>query len=245
MKKFLPLIIFGLGALLFIGVFIVKSRGGAKATPEPGDDEVVAEIPFEKRPFVSLTPTADGHWLKLKIENMKVDGAATLDYLLEYIVADGRPQGTGGEIELEGENVIERELLLGSESSGKYRYDEGVEKGTLALRFRNDKGKLVGKLATDFHLQTGVTDLGTVDYAFTYNLNKSSKDYFVSMDTFGVPSGFAGEPAKGPFGIFASSTTAHPGSHNLDGSVSLWDGTKWVSLEDKDSPDLGVFISSK
>ena len=63
----------------------------------------------------------------------------------------GIQQGVPGTAKLDGGD-IERKMLLGSESSGKFRYDEGVKGGTLTLRFRNSKGRLIGKLSTEFTL---------------------------------------------------------------------------------------------
>lgn len=147
-KKYLPLILIGVGILVLVGAFLfVKNskKGGVD------EEENVKEIPQEQRPLVSLTPTSDGHWLKLKIEKIKVEGATSLDYELLYSLPDGRTQGVPGTVKIDGSDIV-RDLLLGSESSGKFRYDEGVTGGTMTIRFRNGKGKLIGKLSTKFTL---------------------------------------------------------------------------------------------
>jgi len=151
MKKLLPFIIFFLGIAVVLGaIFVVKSRGVTNLVVD--EEQGLADIPAEKRPIVSLTPSSDGHWLKLVVGNLVFD-ATTLDYELLYEVSDGRPsQGVGDSVKLEDIDKLERDLLLGTESSGKFRYDKGVKKGTLTLRFRNENGKTVGKLKTDFTL---------------------------------------------------------------------------------------------
>lgn len=241
MKKFLPIIIFAVGFLVFVGGFIfVRSRQSSPSATPSSQDEPVADIPFDKRPFVTLTPTSDGHYLVLNIENIKVDNASVLDYELLYQVADGRTQGVPGSIKLD-ESKIEKELLLGSESSGKYRYDEGVETGTLTLRFRNDKGKLVGKLATDWHLQSNTKELASVDGNFQFVLDSSPKGvYFVTMQTFGVPQmpeGFAASNNKTVYGIFSSDGDMYSGTPNIDG-VQYWDGSVWRT----ENFDTGVYL---
>lgn len=167
MKKYWPIIAIVAGILVVAAVYFLVIKG---KTANNGDvnqeDEIVAEIPEGQRPMASLIPSMDGHWLKLKVEDIKVAGATSIDYELLYKVGDGRTQGVPGTIQLKGATSIERNLLLGSESAGKFRYDDGVESGSLTLRFRNSSGKLLGKLSTD------------------WTLSMSGKNYTVSMDTF-------------------------------------------------------------
>ena len=178
MKKLLPFIIFFLGIAVVLGaIFVVKSRGVTNSVVE--EERGLAEMPDEKRPVVSLTPSSDGHWLKLVVSNLVFD-ATTLDYELLYEVSDGRPsQGVGDSVKLEGIDNLEKDLLLGTESSGKFRYDKGVKKGTLTLRFRNENGKTVGKLKTDFtldELEDGVFSV-TMN---SFGLKNETKTFFSS-----------------------------------------------------------------
>lgn len=167
MKKYWPIVALLAGILVVAGVYFFVIKGGSKTSDNMSEeDQSVAEIPQDQRPSASLIPSMDGHWLKMKIEGIKVQGAASMDYELLYKIADGRTQGVPGTIQLNGQTSIERNLLLGSESAGKYRYDDGVESGTLTLRFRNSSGKLLGRLSTD------------------WTLSMSGKNYTVSMNNF-------------------------------------------------------------
>lgn len=167
MKKYLPLIILGVGILfvIIVGSLLYKSIKSKTAVNSDGESTVV-EIPSEERPYVSLTPTSDGHYLNLLISDIKVKKATSMDYLLVYSTSNGGQQGVPGTIQLTG-NDIDKKLLLGSESSGKFRYDAGVTGGNLTIRFRNSSGKLIGKLET----------------TFSFNSLEKGK-YVVSMDTF-------------------------------------------------------------
>src|SRR3972149_8163539 len=162
MKKFLPLIFLLLGVLVLVGVFFLIK--GKKEVPQD-EEEKVPEIAFENRPITSLTPSEDGHWLKLQIDKVKIK-AKSLDYELLYKLPDGRTQGVPGTVDLSSTTKIERDLLLGSESSGKFRYDEGVEEGTLTLRFRNSKGILTAKFLTEFSLISDTKTLSSIDGKF-------------------------------------------------------------------------------
>ncbi|MDP3994987.1 MAG: hypothetical protein Q8P91_04085 [bacterium] len=210
MKKYLPIALFLFGVLVLVGVYFLVIRKPAKAPAEETSSQI--EVSLEDRPIVSLTPSEDGHWLKLGIDKIKID-AKSLDYELLYDLPDGRTQGVPGTVALEGQSKIERDLLMGSESSGKFRYDEGVELGDITIRFRNGKGKLLIKFATKFHLQSGVKELTSTDDIFSFIFDrKPSKIFFVTMETFGLPKGSVSSATSGPYGIFTSGTSLPSGS---------------------------------
>lgn len=217
MKKYLPVVLLLVGIGVFVAVYFLVIKKPVMAPA--GETSSQIEVSLEDRPVVSLTPSADGHWLKLSIEKIKID-AESLDYELLYDLPDGRTQGVPGTVALAGQSRIERDLLMGSESSGKFRYDEGVEEGDLTIRFRNDKGKLLVKFATKFHLQSGSKNLTSVDTKFSYTFDKRpGKAFFVTMETFGLPAQ-AGVPeglvssitSAGPYGIFTSDASLPSGS---------------------------------
>lgn len=244
MKKYLPLILFAVGLLVLGAVFYFIARS-TKETSAPEEEEALMEVVLADRPVASLTPSDDGHWLTLKIEKIKID-AVSLDYELLYSLPDGRTQGVPGSINLKSAGDIERKLLLGSESSGKFRYDEGVEEGTLTIKFRNDNGKLVAKFSTKFHLQSNTKEISSVDGKIKVTLSKTPvKTFFVTMETFGV---YADPPASlrvGPWGVFSSGTAKISGKVDLGSTKVLRaSGTKWEELTSGVTTDLGIFIGT-
>ncbi len=241
MKKFLPIILLVLGVLVFVVVFFVVR--GKKKKALPTEESALIEVSLDDRPVVSLTPSEDGHWLTLKIEKIVID-ADSMDFELLYQVPDGPTQGVPGSVDIAGKNSFEAELLLGSESSGKFRYDEGVSEGTITLRFRNEKGKLLIKFKSDFHLQSDTKNLSSVDEKFSYTLDDNYHDFYVVMETIGVPKEISGDVKSGPYGIFS-----YPREEKFNGEVSLdgdskflWTGTKWEDLENDNSSDIGIFV---
>jgi hypothetical protein len=218
-KKSLPLIFIGAGliALLLVVFFVAKGMKGGTATPTP-EDANVPDLPQAEWPVVSLTPTSNpqvsgslGHWLDFKVQKINVSGAVSMDYELVYNTTDGGQQGVPGTVKLDGTD-IDRPLLMGSESSGKYRYDAGVEQGTMTLKFRDASGKLIGKLSTDFHLQTGITTLTSTDGKFTYELDKIAKNvFFVTMKTFTDPAASMVVISQNGYSVFASDGKPHTG----------------------------------
>lgn len=111
-KKLLSILAIGIG---IVAIFFLLMRGGGNVK-------------------ATLMPTDDRHWLKLNVNG--IDPKATsMEYELLYELPDGRTQGVPGKIDLNGETTFERDILLGSESAGKYTYDLGVDFGSLTLRF--------------------------------------------------------------------------------------------------------------
>jgi hypothetical protein len=217
MKKYLPFILIGVG-ILIIGIVIFAIVRGSKGKNEELVEENIPELPQSQWPVVTLTPTnnpdvkgSEGHWLDFKVQKINVPGAASMDYLLVYNTSDGGQQGVPGSVKLTGAD-LERKLLMGSESSGKFRYDAGVERGIMTITFRDEDGKSMGKLSTDFHLQSGVTELTSVDGKFTYTLDKAAKGvFFVTMFTFLEPNASDYVTWKDGYGVFASDGKPHAG----------------------------------
>lgn len=240
MKKQLPVIILLAGVVVVAVAFLAfRSRTPAGSTTE---DEG-PDLPVSQRPYTQLIPTDDGHYLNLIISNINVPNAASMDYELYYDTADNITQGVPGKINLDGKDKIERELLLGSESSGKFRYDQGVNDGTLTLRFRDKNGKMIGKVAGQWALLNNNRVLSSLDGKFSYTLNVISDAYFVVMPTFGVPSSTPAEVISGPYGVFSSSETGLDGVVDLSGNVYRYDSSSWQSVS-KSSTSIGVFVGT-
>jgi hypothetical protein len=216
MKKVLPIAV---GVLIVIGIIVgLLIKKGNTTNTAKEDDVASAPVLTEAQwPAISLTPTSnpdvsgsDGHWLDFKVEKINVAGAVTMDYLLVYSTSDGGQQGVPGTITLTGSDV-EKKLLLGSESSGKYRYDAGVEQGTMTITFRNSSKKMIGKLSTEFHLQSGVMELTSTDGMFKYTLDKVAKSvYFITMKTYAEPTTTT-VAWQNAYGVFASDGMPHTG----------------------------------
>jgi len=223
MKKYLPLVLIGSGVLVvLLAVFVVlrSLKSGTASTSSRNQTENIPQLPQSQWPVVSLTPTVDptipnslGHLLDFKVQKINIPGASTMDYLLIYNTTDGGQQGVPGTIQLTGADT-DKNLLLGSESSGHYRFDDGVSQGTITITFRDSTGKSMGKLSSDFHLQTGVIGLTSVDGKFSYNLDKLAKAvYFVTMPTFVQPTDSSSYVFwQNGYGIFASDGKPHTGS---------------------------------
>ena len=250
MKKYLPFILLFVGLLITICAFVFVRKAATKQASDGVDDEVV-EVPLEARPVVSLTPRSDGHYLDLKIIKLTALKASSLTYEFLYVVpGQDQPQGSAPTVDIKGKDDFITDLLLGTESSGKFRYDEGVEKGTLTLTFRNDQGKLLGKFSTGFSLSSSKDLISIPDGEFTISLDKTpKKEYFVVMETWGIPDSTPTTISKGPYGLFSSIDIK-----KLSGKVSMGGskifmhitGSLWEEFNDGSifDTDTGIFYGS-
>ena len=215
-KKYLPFIGLLVLVIVFLGGVFVIRKINQPVVSNIEEEESVPDLTEDQWPVVALIPGSDGHTLTLKVMDIKVKDAKSMDYELLYKADNGQglvTQGVPGSIQLNGQTTIERsDILLGSESSGKKRYDKGVENGTLTLRFRNGSGKLLGKVASDWHLQTGTTTLTSVNGEFKYVLSKAATGvWFITIKPFGTPKTSDVVVFSNGWAIYASDGKAYPG----------------------------------
>lgn len=250
MKRNLLIIValVGTAALAIGGFFFWRGRSAPQpAVPTPEPKGVLIETPLEERPYVTLTPSSDGHWLTISVSRIR--DASILEYELLYDTASGAIQGTINTVDLKGEISYSKEILLGSESRGHYKYDEGVTEGKLTIRLRGDKG--TRKFNSDFHLQQGVGELTSIAGKFKSTGKLSPSAFYITMLTIGLPREIEGEVVGGPYGVFTSGNTVVK-----NGRVALtlseeapsaklysWDGASWGE-EKKDVEIDGEKVSA-
>lgn len=235
-------------------LFVIFLLGGC--TPKknfPSSPQTLTPIPTKsiegsvlEKPFVSLVPTPDGHWVNLEVKNIK-PGTKSVDYELIYFAGDiGNKieRGVTGLIELKGETSFARKILFGSESCTvvcKYKYDENVSEGVLTLKLRSDSG--TEKFESAFRLQKGQEGkdgFTTGDGNFKFVSEKLlAKSYFLTISTIGLPEKISKKALSIPYGIFPSVSAKAEVSFKTDdqsAKILFWDGRKWQELQ-------GTFLS--
>lgn len=242
MKKYIHFIIFGFGivVMIIVGFFVFKN----KKIVEVEDDLSIPELAIKDMPFVSLIPDSEGHYLKLKIENINIEDAKTLEYNLLYQTENNVTQGVPGTVELK-QNSFETDLLLGSESSGKYRYDEGVQSGSLSLSFRNDSKKLVAKMSTNFSMLESPEKMSFSQELVNLEFQKNIKGFVLFMNTLGLPLPFEKNIVNGPYGIFSSAEIESGIKININNLLYRWnESTAWEKIDNPESIGAGIYVVS-
>lgn len=217
------------------GFWFWRGRQVKEPTPTKEPEGTLIETTLAERPLVTLTPTDDGHWLTIDVSRIR--DADSLEYELLYNTESGATQGSINTVSLKGETSYSKKILLGSESSGKFKYDEGVTQGTLTIRLRGGPG--TRKFVTEFHLQQGDDELTSIDEKFSLTGSLLPTDFYVTMMTIGLPGEFENEVIVGPYGVFTSGTaTVKNGEVSLklpdevtSAKLSAWTGTKWQETE--------------
>lgn len=253
MRRYLPIFLSVAAILVVIGAIFAFLNLRAQKQGEAGE-EVAPQISQDLRPFTTLSPgstgtcvggSPDGSWLKLSVSDIKFPA---LEYIVLYQTEEGVGQGVPSSlIDLQGETTLSRDILLGSESKGRCKYDKGVEQGSLTIKFRTVEGKFLGKLETDWNLQTKDTTLTSVDGKFKLTARTVPTGFFLTTNTFGLPAFAPGEIIGGPYGVFGSKTTQVSGTVEIEGegTIYVWDGNSWEKLADGKTSTLGIFIKVK
>lgn len=245
MNRVLPITIIVLvGIGILSGAFwFLKGRSTPipQANENKGKEETLKELLVSQKPYASLTPRADGRELHLVVSKLPKDASA-MEYELVYTVESGITQGVPGNVkDIAGKTSVERDLLLGTCSSGKCRYDEGVEQGTFTIRFRDTKGKLVYKFETGFNLQQNPAKITSIDGKFTLS-GTMPKGYYLTMGTFGLPDTAPGEVTGGPYGVFTKASGKVTAVVSLGINIQVY-ATSWKALTDNKTSTLGVFAA--
>lgn len=263
-KKILILTVLLFSSFLLSGCSLkkstIKTGGTSGANPTPTPTKPIEQT-IKERPFVSVLPSADGHWLTLEIRKI-IQGTSSLEYELIYFAeAEGnrveRGVSTAGSpVDLASQAEFSKKILLGSAScttgTCKYKYDEGVNEGTMTLWFNKTGGK--EKYESVFRIQKGKEGkegLTTGDGVFTLvSTGLSDSSIYLTISSIGVPSSLpAGVvPKTVPYGIFSSGAmkggTVAFKTALTSISIYAFDGKAWSKLTTEVSGGIAKATSS-
>ncbi len=117
-----------------------KSSKPSEVIPEPTKEIIPTIIP--KDLGLTLMARSDKRAIKFEITNIK--DITSLDYEISYVTKGNIPRGAIGHIEVKPtDKKIETNYIeLGTCSSGKCKYDEGVSKVFLIIKIIKADGKV-------------------------------------------------------------------------------------------------------
>lgn len=243
MKKNLKFIVPGVIILVVLAWIFwpAKNKKAEPTTQTPTRKvEQINKLAIKDRPYVTLTPRPDGREVTLMIDS--ITNATEAEYELEY-TAGSMIQGVFGTIDFsEDKPPVEKELLFGSCSKGKCRYDENVSGGSLTIRF--DGGDEAFTLKSDFNLQQmadreGVFTSKDIKASLDVGTSLPSSTYLVVQNTMGLPVEVKGEVLAGPYAFIGAASPTLKGAELTikskddltDAKLMYWDGKAWEELE--------------
>ena len=238
MKRNVVVILLVVGIILFLvgGFWFWRGQKSKPSPPTKEPEGTLVETSLEERPYITLTPSNDGHWLTIEV--FRIKKAESLEYKLLYNTASEATQGSINTVDLKGKPSYSKKILLGSESSGHYKFDEGVTQGSLTVRLRGGKG--TRKFVTDFHLQQGDEELTSIDGNFILEGTLSKNNFYLTMMSIGLPGDFEeGKVIIGPYEVFSSgSRTVKNGQVKLalneiseTAKLYSWTDMSWKEVE--------------
>lgn len=246
MKKNLPLILtlgFGLLVIVIGIVFLFRLVGTASKTRERGVPEKILEVPdISERPYVTFSPRGDGRAIVVRMA--KIPRGAQIDYEITYLT-EGVTQGIVGQVGLEeGQDIYEREHILGTCSRNVCKYDKNVETGRWNAKI--DLPDRIYEIGSEWHLKRLSSGKAELKDKFTVSLPQGTfpkATYTFVHETQGLPSRLPnGTTLKyGPYHFSASEKlnknavlqiAVEPMTTGVDSSPDIlqWDGSSWKNL---------------
>jgi len=240
MKKKPIILLIGLVLLLSLGVLIfAKTKLGkenSKTSPSLKAKTKVEElnvIPVDQRPYIYLTPMADGRNVKITLKEIKKP-ALNGEYELEYQTGT-LLQGAFGALKLDKLPFEETTLFGSCSAGGACTYHSDIKGGNLLTRFITEDGKYV--LKSDwryFDNKEKADSIASKDAKFQLKAKELSKSrYGIVFNAPGYPSGLEGRAVSDQYSLQTSSVLTGKAELTLraneEGSLEIatWNGSKW------------------
>lgn len=124
------------------GYYLLFANKSAKPAPvqQQVEEEVVPTIAIDDL-GLEFTARSDGKAVRFSIDNIK--DIQSVDYELSYMAKGNLPRGAIGSLDVKSSQTVLKSdyIELGSCSSGKCKYDEGVSSIKLILKITKADGK--------------------------------------------------------------------------------------------------------
>ncbi|MGD9129062.1 MAG: hypothetical protein PVJ09_01040 [Candidatus Woesebacteria bacterium] len=206
--------------------------------------EPVNVIDVKDRPYIQISPLADGRYINLIIKSLKKP-ATSVEYELEYL-SGSLVQLALDEITLD-ELPSKAEILFGTCSTGgKCSYHTDIKGGSILTSFKGGDEKYALKSQWKYFENTsGETDFSSKDAKFQISSKALAKQrYIVIFNSAGYPEELEYILVSDPYSLATSADLSGKADLSIraqeEGELMImgWDGKKWVEFETEiDSED--------
>ena len=229
--KFLSLALIVLGSSFLLSGCGKKTTTTTKPTTTTKKPTTELVLSDSEKPIISLIPRADGHELKLKLDNIP-SNVNQIDYELIYSASDNglvMEKGVGDTVK-NVSKTLEKDLLLGTASCTngcKYKYDDGVSSGTLSLTLYTADNQsttfespFILKTSADIKKDGGFK-LDTESFSVKATTSTKS-DYFVAVKNYpSYYSVFSNGTGAGKITSITPTTVTKTDMNSLVGNYSI------------------------
>lgn len=235
---------------LILGILAVVAIGGGLAFwkmsgPKPAPQEPTQKkktvlepkniIEFALRPYIKLTPTADGRNLEIAVLDVK-KAATELEYELEY-QSGTLLQGFQEVIKLDTLPAKTTKLFGSKSAGGSVTYHEDIKGGSLQARFIGAENYVLKQDWRYFDNKTKETEFSSKDAKFQLtSLELKNNRFLIIYNTPGIPDGLEKTPVSEPYSLTSASALKGEATisirANEEGELTIWgyDGQKWTDL---------------
>lgn len=236
-KKLVPII--GVILLVLVGGIFFLTRGEKSSTPQEDTSlkkrkisEPVNVIDFAERPYILVTPNADGRNLTISVDALKKD-ATEVEYELEY-KSGSLQQGVFGSLSLSSMPASTKQLMGSCSAGGSCTYHEDVTGGTLVTRFIASENYALKTEWRYIENTEQEDEMGSTDAKFQIT-SSSLKGVKIAVigDASGLPEKIKGDVVSAPYYLATVPEVSGKAEltmrANEEGDLKImgWDGSKW------------------
>ncbi len=225
--------------LLIIGIVaVVKITARPDAPPTPTEEkkkkqiEEINVIPVDQRPYVYLTPLADGKNVEITLASIKKP-ASEGEYELEY-QAGTLLQGAFGALDLSSLPFSEKILFGSCSAGGACTYHTDIKGGTLLTRFLGDEKYVLKSDWRYFDNDTKETQVASKDAKFQLTADGIAQQrYVIVFNAPGYPDEVEGKVVSEIYSLQGSTQLSGEGELTLRANeegqlqIAAWDGEAW------------------
>lgn len=217
--------------------FLAGPKDSAQTTNKKKIAEPVNIIPVAERPYIRISPEADGRNISIRISDIKKE-AKSVDYELEYQSGE-LLQGVFGTLDLSSLPAETKQLMGSCSAGGKCSYHEDVKGGTMLTRYSGGAENYALKSDWKYIENTAKeTQVSSKDAKFQLESATLGKTPFIVVfNTAGYPEGLEGTVASEIYSLTASQALTGTGTltirANEDAPTAImgWDGKAWKKFE--------------
>lgn len=194
--------------------------------------EPVNIIEVSQRPYILISPNADGRNLTLSVAHLKKE-ATDVDYELEY-KSGSLQQGVFGSLQLGTLPASVKQLMGSCSAGGSCTYHENVTSGSLVTRFNGPENYALKTEWRYIENKQKETQMSSTDAKFQLQ-SDVLKTVAIAIigDASGYPDGLKGTPESATYFLETTPKVSGKGTltirANTEGELTImgYDGTKW------------------